>query len=132
MIKLSRPALALAAIATTALPAFAAIRPETPSIDLAFYDAMPRIGEAQLPTDPYCDRSDTLAATLGEEYGEEVMLAAMNPNGTSFRFWASDEFGTWTVSYVRADGVNCVVGSGTGWTEGDSAAGHMQALGIDL
>lgn len=125
-------ALAGAAIATAALPALAAMKPAVQPIDLSVYDAMPRVGEAQLPTDPYCDRPDTLAVSLGEEYGEEVMLSAMNPNGTSFRFWASDEFGTWTVSYRRSDGIACVVGSGTGWSRGDSAQARMQGLGIDL
>lgn len=125
-------ALAGAAIATAALPAFAAMAPGVQPIDLTVYDQMPRIGEAQLATDPYCDRPDTLAIVLAEEYAEDVVATEANADGTSFDFWASEEFGTWTVSYTRADGISCVVGSGTGWDAGDNPSGPMREIGIDV
>lgn len=121
-----------AAGAALALPAFAAQPPAVSPMDLSVYDAMPRIGEAQLATDPYCDMPDTLAVSLVEDYAEEIVLSAQNPEGRRFDFWASDAFGTWTVSYTRADGVACVVGSGTGWQPGDSAGARMQQIGLRL
>lgn len=123
--------LIFAAMAISA-PAMAAQPPTVQPMDLSVYDAMPRVGEAQLVTDPYCDQPDTLAASLIEDYAEAVVLSTRNPNGTRFDFWASAAGGTWTVSYTRADGVACVVGSGIGWQKGDSAGARMQQIGLSL
>lgn len=121
-----------AILAATAFPVAAAQPFVQPQIDLTVYDEMPRIGDAQLATDPYCDRPDALAASLSEDYAEEVVLTAQSMEGKRFDFWASGTMGTWTVSYTRADGVACVVGTGIGWESGDSAGAHMQQIGLHL
>ncbi len=117
-------------LAVFAAPAFAAQPAPVAPMDLSVYDQMPRVGNAQLATDPYCDQPDALAASLVDDYAEEVVTTSDNADGTRFDFWASEEMGTWTVSYIRADGVACVVGSGTGWESGDSAGAQMQQIGL--
>lgn len=121
-----------AVLVASAFPVVAAQPPVQPDLDLSVYDQMPRVGNAQLATDPYCDRPDALAVSLSEDYAEEVVLTAQDMDGKRFDFWASETMGTWTVSYTRADGITCVVGSGTGWTSGDSAGAHMQQIGLRL
>jgi len=125
------------AVLAAALPVSAALWPATPTpatgaINLAVYDDMPRVGRAQLPTDPFCDRPDIVAISLAEDYAEQIMLSAKNDDGTRFDFWASGPSGTWTVTYARADGVACVVGSGIGWSDGASAGTFLQEIGITI
>jgi hypothetical protein len=128
---------AATAVLAATLPVSAALWPATPApvtgaINLALYDAVPRVGDAQLPTDPFCDSPDIVAISLTEDYAEEITLSAMNDDGTRFDFWASGQSGTWTVTYTRADGIACVVGSGTGWSDGAAPADFLQRAGVAL
>lgn len=125
-------ALAGAALTVAALPVAAVIPPPGDRVDLAYYDSIQRVGTEQLPTDPYCANPDMLAADLVEAYGEEVVLTATRDSGRQFEVWASDEAGTWTVSYTRPDGIACVIGSGTGWSADANAAARLQDVGLAL
>ncbi|QUS36407.1 hypothetical protein [Falsirhodobacter algicola] len=129
-----RLALAGAALTLAALPVHAAMPPamKGETVDLAYYDSISRTGTDQLPTDPYCAAPDMLAADLGEAYQEDIVLTAMNPDGTQFDVWASGAAGTWTVSYTRADGIACVIGSGTDWSTGDDASARLTDVGLPL
>lgn len=127
-----RLALAGAALSVAALPVAALVPPQGDRIDLGRYDAITRVGNAQLPTDPYCAAPSTLAADLGEAYGEDIRLTAARDGGRMFQVWASDEAGTWTVSYTRPDGVACVIGSGTGWTGDSDATVRLQEVGLEV
>ncbi|WP_128255088.1 hypothetical protein [Falsirhodobacter deserti] len=126
----SRLALAGAALTIAALPVSAAMPPQGDRVDLAYYDSITRTGNDQLPTDPYCAEPSTLAADLGEAYGEDLVLSAKRDNGRQFDVWASDAAGTWTVSYTRPDGISCVIGSGTGWDRGESASARLEEVGL--
>ncbi|WP_045388471.1 hypothetical protein [Falsirhodobacter sp. alg1] len=99
-------------------------------VDLAYYDSITRTGVDQLPTDPYCANPEMLGADLGEAYGEEVILSSSRSDGRKFDVWASDQQGTWTVSYTRPDGIACVIGSGTGWTGESSAKARLIEVGL--
>ncbi|MFT4150748.1 MAG: hypothetical protein QM656_11180 [Paracoccaceae bacterium] len=117
-----------------AVPAGAALWPAAPqkTVDLARFDAITRIGAEALPTDPYCDTVDMIDVSLSEDFAERITLSALNPDSTRLDFWSSDLMGTWTVTYTRADGVMCVVGSGTGWRAGDAPARFMEQAGVAL
>lgn len=127
-------AVAVVATAALALPVSAALWPQaqSPHIDLSRFDAITRIGVEALPTDPYCDTPDVVDISLSEDFAERISLSAMNPDGTRMDFWSSDLMGTWTVTYTRADGIMCVVTSGTGWAEGASPAAIMRGAGVDI
>ena len=125
------------AVLAASFPVSAALWPAIPTpstgeINLAIYDNMARIGEAQRATDPFCDVPDVVAISLSEDHAEQIVLSAMNPDGTRFDFWASEQSGTWTVTYARSDGITCVVGSGTGWTNGGAPSLFMHEAGITL
>lgn len=127
-------AIGTAAILAVALPVSAAFwpAPQEHRIDLSRYDAITRIGDAALPTDPYCDTPEMVDISLSEDFGERITLSALNPDNTRMDFWSSDMMGTWTVTYTRADGVMCVVGSGTGWTDGAAPGAFMEQAGVAL
>lgn len=127
----SRLVLAGTVLTIAALPVAAVMPPQGDTVDLAYYDGVQRIGNAQLATDPYCATPETLAADLGEVYGEDIILSAAR-DSRQFDVWASGDAGTWTVSYTRPDGVACVIGSGTGWDDGDDASSRLQEVGLQL
>lgn len=129
-----RTAAAIGLALVLALPAGAALWPERKhdTLDLARFDAITRIGAAALPTDPYCDTPEMIDISLSEDFAEKITLSALNPDATRMDFWSSDLMGTWTVTYTRADGVMCVVDSGTGWTAGAAPSQFMEKAGIIL
>lgn len=129
---ISRLALAGAALTAFALPVAAAMPPQGDTVDLAYYDSIHRTGNAQLATDPYCAAPSTLAGDLSEAYGEGLVLTATREGNRQFNVWASDETGTWTVSYTRPDGIACVIGSGTDWDAGDTGTAKLQDVGLRL
>ena len=127
-------AIALAATAALALPVSAALWPQAQghSIDLSRFDAITRTGEAALATDPYCDTPDVVDISLSEDFAERISMSALNPDGTRMDFWSSDLMGTWTLTYTRADGIMCVVTSGTGWSVGSSPTAFMRDAGMAI
>ncbi len=87
-------------------------------MDLSRFDAIIRTGADQLATDPYCDQRPVVLMNLSESYGEKLQEAYQPRAGSDVEISASDQFGTWTAIYTRADGIACVVTSGVGWTAG--------------
>ncbi|TQS70329.1 hypothetical protein ERN12_14370 [Rhodobacteraceae bacterium] len=88
--------------------------------DLTAFDAIEEIGEDQSAYVPYCDNRATLTATLNHDFAEVQRVNQPIDQNRSVELWASDVMGTWTAVYNRADGVACVVSSGTGWEHQDS------------
>ena len=135
----TRLAAAVAAAVMIAAPVSASLWPAAPSsgtapasatLDLARFDAMTRTGAAQVAADPYCDVREVVLMNLSESYGETMRSSLQHGQGSVLDLWASDEFGTWTAIYTRADGIACVIGSGVDWTPGmtaDAALARVEA-----
>ena len=67
---------------------------------------------------PHCAAHATLAASLTADFNEVQVASRTSGSGLVMQIFASEEMGTWTVVHAGADGVSCVVASGTGWMPG--------------
>jgi hypothetical protein len=56
---------------------------------------------------------------LEASYGEVFAGGGLQSATQIFEVWFSDEKGTWTILMTRADGLSCIMASGTNWREGD-------------
>lgn len=83
----------------------------TPSI----YD-MP--GHVPAYAEPHCEATATLAATLDHDFAETPVETRIAADGLVFDLYASPLMGTWTLVHRGADGIACIVSSGTGWADG--------------
>lgn len=99
---------------------------------LAELDAQTRTGAELDATDTFCDHRDVVAASLIEDYHEEMIDHAGMPGERALELWASAEAGTWTLVYLRADGVACVADFGDGWTPDGSTHPLIAELGITV
>lgn len=80
-------------------------------------------------TETYCDLRETVAGTLSHDFAEAPRLAALTGMGMTMELWTSDLVGTWTLVHHAADGISCIVTSGTGWqADGDPVVLLDQAL----
>ena len=118
----TRLALSVVAVMTVAAPVSASLwaGEDGAKADFARLDAMTRIGDAQLATDPYCDARPVVLMNLTDSYDERLKSSVAQDDGALLDIWASDDLGTWTAVYTRHDGIACVAGSGVGWTPGMS------------
>lgn len=62
-----------------------------------------------------CAPRDTVVERLSGSYGEGLAAGGLRSAEQVLEVWASPETGTWTVLVTRADGVSCVMASGTNW-----------------
>lgn len=56
---------------------------------------------------------------LESGYGEVFAGGGLQNASRIFEVWFSEDKGTWTILMTRADGVTCIMASGTNWREGD-------------
>lgn len=64
-----------------------------------------------------CAPRDSLVDKLASAYSESRQGAGLKTGTQILEIWTSAETGTWTVLITRADGVSCIVASGTHWLQ---------------
>lgn len=129
----------IAVAAALALPGLAALAPlqgPPPVVQpsrLAVLDAVVDLGPAQAVDEPYCTGAAEMAASLQGDFGETRLQSQDRADSTRLDLWAAQEMGTWTLVYIRRDGVACVLDSGTGDHDfGDNATqARLIAQGTD-
>lgn len=75
-----------------------------------------------------CAPRDVVVERLGAKYGEQFAGGGLQSTRQIFEVWFSPRTRTWTILMTRADGVSCIMASGTNWR---SAAGLIDPEGID-
>ena len=73
---------------------------------------------ATLHAQTNCAARDTVVEKLATGYGEAFAGGGLQSATSVFEVWFSEEKGTWTILMTRADGVSCIMASGTNWREG--------------
>ena len=80
------------------------------------------IAAALLPNALYaqtnCAVRDVVVDKLSLKYGEAFAGGGLQTTQQIFEVWFSQEKGTWTILMTRADGVSCIMASGTNWRDG--------------
>ena len=75
-----------------------------------------------------CAKRDIVIEKLSANYGEAFGGGGLQNSNRVFEVWFSEEKGTWTILMTRADGVTCIMASGTNWRDVDPA--FKQPAGI--
>ena len=65
-----------------------------------------------------CAARDQVVDRLAGKYGETFSGGGLRNADSIFEVWHSEEKGTWTILMTRADGVSCIMASGTNWRDG--------------
>ena len=65
-----------------------------------------------------CAARDSVVDKLSVKYGEAFAGGGLQNANSVFEVWFSEEKGTWTILMTRADGMSCIMASGTNWREG--------------
>ena len=65
-----------------------------------------------------CANRDIVVDKLAVKYGEAFAGGGLQSTQQIFEVWYSPEKGTWTILMTRADGVSCIMASGTNWRDG--------------
>ena len=65
-----------------------------------------------------CAERASVVDKLAVKYGEAFSGGGLQSAESIFEVWHSEEKGTWTILMTRADGVSCIMASGTNWREG--------------
>lgn len=60
-----------------------------------------------------CAPRDVIVDGLRARYGETVQSSGLSEAGALIEFYASDETGTWTITYTLPDGMTCLMASGS-------------------
>ena len=80
------------------------------------------VAAALLPSALYaqtnCATRDTVVDKLSVKYGEAFAGGGLQSTKQIFEVWFSEEKGTWTILMTRADGMSCIMASGTNWRDG--------------
>jgi len=75
-----------------------------------------------------CAERTTVVEKLEASYGEVFAGGGLQNANHVFEVWFSEDKGTWTILMTRADGVSCIMASGTNWRE--AAPGLKQPAGV--
>ena len=75
-----------------------------------------------------CAERASVIEKLAASYGEAFAGGGLQNATHVFEVWFSEEKGTWTILMTRADGVSCIMASGTNWRE--AVPGLKQPAGI--
>ena len=75
-----------------------------------------------------CANRDLVIEKLEANYGETFAGGGLQNSNRVFEVWFSEEKGTWTILMTRADGVTCIMASGTNWR--DAGPSLKQPAGI--
>jgi len=62
-----------------------------------------------------CAPRETVIERLTASFGEGLAAGGLQSEAQVIEIWAAPETGTWTVLMSRADGLTCVMASGTNW-----------------
>ncbi len=66
---------------------------------------------------PSCAERDFVIQKLTTGYGESFQGGGLQSETKIFEVWFSEEKGTWTILMTNAEGLSCVMASGTNWRE---------------
>ena len=66
---------------------------------------------------PSCAEREFVVQKLTSGYGESFQGGGLQSENKIFEVWFSEEKGTWTILMTSAEGVSCVMASGTNWRE---------------
>ncbi len=64
-----------------------------------------------------CANRDVVVDKLAAKYGEAFAGGGLQNTQQIFEVWFSPEKGTWTILMTRADGMSCIMASGTNWRD---------------
>ena len=84
------------------------------AVGLAILTTMPLMAEAQQLN---CAKRDVIIARLEAKWGEHFAGGGLQNASSVFEVWMSAEKGTWTILKTSANGMACVMASGTNWLE---------------
>lgn len=82
---------------------------------LAVLALLPGLAHAQ---NLNCASRDVVVDKLSVKYGEAFGGGGLQNAQQIFEVWYSEEKGTWTILMTRADGLSCIMASGTHWRGG--------------
>ena len=66
-----------------------------------------------------CAPRDMVLTRLQASFGETLTAGGLRSQSQVLEVWASDATGTWTVLMTTADGMTCVMASGTNWHQNE-------------
>lgn len=62
-----------------------------------------------------CADRDIVTNTLEKKFGESPVGAGLDGDTELYEVWQSDDGGSWTILMTTAEGLTCVLASGTDW-----------------
>lgn len=86
---------------------------------LALTIAATAMGAAPVHAQGNCAPREIVVERLKGSFGEGLAAGGLRSESQVLEIWAAPETGTWTVLMTRADGITCVVASGTNWHQQD-------------
>ena len=66
---------------------------------------------------PFCAPRTQLVSVLSMLDGEEIHGGGLQGEAAWFEIWTSQDDGSWTIVMSRADGISCVMATGTDWRD---------------
>ncbi len=96
-------------------------------LGLAAALAVAGIGAAPAHAQNACAPRDTVLERLKTGYGETLAAGGLRSQSQVLEVWASEDTGTWTVLMTDANGMTCVMASGTNWHQNDP---KLAAMGV--
>lgn len=73
------------------------------------------LGAAPAQAQTNCAPRDLVHERLKSNFGEALTAGGLQSQSQVLEVWASDATGTWTVLMTTAQGLTCVIASGTNW-----------------
>ena len=64
-----------------------------------------------------CAERDIVTSTLEKKFGESPLGAGLDGDTELYEVWQSDDGGSWTILMTTAEGLTCVLASGTDWRQ---------------
>ena len=64
---------------------------------------------------PPCKPRAEVVALLAGSFGETPRSMGLSDAGMLLEVWASDETGTWSITFTRPDGTACLIAAGEMW-----------------
>ena len=75
-----------------------------------------------------CAEREKVVHNLENGYGEAFAGGGLRNAQQIFEVWFSQDKGTWTILLTRADGVSCIMATGTNWREADMAVAPVVGI----
>ena len=80
------------------------------------------LGGTSLHAQASCAPRDKLIERLETGYGEALAGGGLQSENRMIEVWAAPETGTWTVLMTQANGMACIMASGTNWHQQEPIA----------